>query len=123
MSKSYKVCLIISLIVLGIFPRLIDLTDEFGVEPVLILVIIVVNCLIINPLYFLVLGIIAGQEIKRDWSLPIVSAILYVVAHILANPKEWSFALEGALGYVVISIVTMLITWFVVRRKQVIQKS
>lgn len=123
MSKSYKVCLIISLIVLGIFPRMIDLSDEFGVEPVLILVIIVVNCLIINPLYFLVLGIIAGQEIKRDWSLPIVSAILYVVAHILANPKEWSFALEGALGYVVISIVTMLITWFVVRRKQVIQKS
>jgi len=123
MSKSYKVCLIISLIVLGIFPRMIDLTDEFGVEPVLILVVIVVNCLIINPLYFLVLGIIAGQEIKRDWSLPIVSAILYVVAHILANPKEWSFALEGALGYVVISIVTMLITWFVVRRKQVIQKS
>lgn len=123
MSKSYKVCLIISLIILGIFPRMIDLSDEFGAEPVLILVIIVVNCLIINPLYFLVLGIIAGQEIKRDWSLPIVSAILYVVAHILANPKEWSFALEGALGYVVISIVTMLITWFVVRRKQVIQKS
>lgn len=123
MSKSYKVCLIISLIVLGIFPRMIDLSDEFGVEPVLILVVIVVNCLIINPLYFLVLGIIAGQEIKRDWSLPIVSAIIYVVAHVLANPKEWSFALEGALGYVVISIVTMLITWFVVRRKQMIQKS
>lgn len=119
MSKSYKVCLVISLVVLGIFPRLIDLSDELGVEPILILVVIVTNYLIINPVYFFVLGIIAGQEIKSDWSLPIVSAIMYVVAHLLANPKEWEFALEGACGYLAISIVTMLITWFVVRRKQI----
>ena len=123
MSKSYKVCLIISLIVLGIFPRFIDLSDELGAEPILILVTIMINYLIINPLYFVALGIIAGQDIKKDWSLPLVSAIMYVAAHLLANPTEWEFALEGALGYVVISIVAMLITWLVVRRKQVIQKS
>lgn len=118
MSKSYKVCFIISLFVLGIFPRLIELADELGAEPVLILVAIMANCLIINPLYFFALGIIAGQEIKRVWSLPIVSAIIYAVAHVLANPKEWSFALTGASGNLIISIVTMLITWLVVERKQ-----
>ena len=72
---------------------------------------------VVNPLYAAVCGAFAGRSVKELWSLPIVTAILFLTGTwIFFEMGEPAFLLYGGC-YFVIGIVTMLISTFVNKRK------
>ena len=118
MSRWYKVCLVISFIEFILFPLLTEWADALGFEAILILLAAIIHCIFVFPGYFLVMGIIAGQEIKKEWSLPVVSAAMLVVGQIVIYQTEIGLIAKMIGVYLVISFASMLITWQIKKRKQ-----
>ncbi len=72
----------------------------------------------INPLFSVVCGAFAGQNIKQLWALPIITAGLFLVgAWLFFELGETAFLLY-CICYLIIGIVAMLISAFVNKRKQ-----
>ena len=72
----------------------------------------------INPLYSTVCGAFAGKDIKQLWTLPIITAGLFLAGvWLFFEPGETAFLLYCGF-YLVIGIVAMLISAFVNKRKQ-----
>ena len=70
----------------------------------------------LNPLYSVILGVFAGKDVKHLWSLPIVSAALFLIGTwIFFDMGEMAFVLY-AVVYLVLGIVTMLIS-MIIRKK------
>ena len=70
----------------------------------------------LNPLYSVILGVFAGKDMKHLWSLPIVSAALFLIGTwIFFDMGEMAFVLY-AVVYLVLGIVTMLIS-MIIRKK------
>lgn len=72
----------------------------------------------INPVFSVVCGVFAGKDIKRLWSLPIITAGLFLVG-------VWTFFEMGEIAflwycgcYLMIGIIAMLISAFVNKRKK-----
>lgn len=72
----------------------------------------------INPLFSAVCGVFAGKNIKQLWALPIITAVLFLAGTwIFFEMAETAFLLYCGC-YLIIGIISMLISDFVNKRKQ-----
>ena len=72
----------------------------------------------VNPLFSVVCGASAGKNIKQLWVLPIITAGLFLAgAWLFFEMGEIAF-LVYCCCYLIISIIAMLISAFVNKRKQ-----
>ena len=63
----------------------------------------------VNPLYSVLAGAFAGKDIRRLWSLPVISAALFLIGTwIFFDMGESAFILYAAV-YLVLGIAAMLI--------------
>ncbi len=67
----------------------------------------------VNPLYSVINGAFAGKDVKHLWSLPVISAVLFLIGTwIFFDMGETAFILYAAV-YLVIGIMAMLISMFI----------
>ena len=72
----------------------------------------------INPIYSVAIGVFAGKDVKHLWSLPIVSAALFLIGTwIFFDIGEMAFVLY-AVVYLALGIVTMLISMIIRKKAQ-----
>ena len=72
----------------------------------------------INPIYSVAIGVFAGKDVKHLWSLPIVSAALFLIGTwIFFDMGEMAFILY-AVVYLVLGIVAMLISMIIRKKAQ-----
>ena len=72
----------------------------------------------VNPIYSVVIGIFAGKDMKHLWSLPVISAVLFLVgAWVFFDMGETAFMLY-AVVYLAIGIVAMLISMFIRKKSK-----
>lgn len=63
----------------------------------------------VNPLYSVLIGAFAGKDIRHLWSLPVISAVLFLIGTwIFFDMGESAFILYAAV-YLVLGIAAMLI--------------
>ena len=73
---------------------------------------------VLYPLWSAFTGIFAATDIKRLWPLPVISALICLLASWVIFEMGESAFLFMALVYLCIGIVFMGITFFILRRKQ-----
>ena len=72
----------------------------------------------VNPLYSVIIGAFAGKDVKHLWSLPVISAVLFLIGTwLFFNMGETAFILYAAV-YLVIGIMAMLISMFIRKKTQ-----
>ena len=72
----------------------------------------------LNPLYSVILGVFAGKDMKHLWSLPVISAVLFLIgAWVLFEMGEMAFILY-AVVYLVLGIAAMLISMIIRKKAQ-----
>ena len=72
----------------------------------------------VNPLYSVLIGAFAGKDVKHLWSLPVISAVLFLIGTwIFFDMGETSFILYAAV-YLIIGIMAMLISMFIRKKTQ-----
>ena len=72
----------------------------------------------VNPLYSVIIGVFAGNNIRNLWSLPVISAVLFLIGTwIFFDMGETAFILY-AVGYLAVGIAAMLISMFIRKRMQ-----
>lgn len=72
----------------------------------------------INPIHSVAIGSFAGKEMKRLWSLPVISAVLFLCGTwIFFDMGETAFILYAA-AYLVLGIVAMLISMCIRKKVQ-----
>lgn len=70
----------------------------------------------LNPFYAICSGIYAGKNVKKFWSLTIITALFFLIgAWLFFDMGEKSFIVY-ALIYLLIGIATMLISAFIKRK-------
>lgn len=72
--------------------------------------------LIINPIYSIILGIVAGQNIKALWNLPLISAVAFLAGTWLFFDIHEPWFIVYATTYLCIGVVAMLITNYIKRK-------
>ena len=64
----------------------------------------------VNPLYSIVIGIFAGRNFKEMWSLPVISAVLFLLGTwIFFDMGERAFLMYAGI-YLIIGIVVMFVS-------------
>ena len=72
----------------------------------------------VNPLYSVIIGAFAGKDVKHLWSLPVISAVLFLIGTwIFFDMGEIAFILYAAV-YLVIGIMAMLISMLIRKKTQ-----
>ena len=72
----------------------------------------------VNPIYSVVIGIFAGKDMKHLWSLPVISAVLFLVgAWVFFDMGETAFILY-AVVYLALGIAAMLISMFIRKKSK-----
>ena len=72
----------------------------------------------VNPLYTVIIGAFAGKDVKHLRSLPVISAVLFLIGTwIFFDMGETAFILYAAV-YLVIGIMAMLISMFIRKKTQ-----
>ena len=72
----------------------------------------------VNPLYTVIIGAFAGKDVKHLRSLPVISAVLFLIGTwIFFDMGETAFILY-AVVYLVLGIVAMLISMFIRKKTQ-----
>ncbi len=72
----------------------------------------------VNPLYSVLIGVFAGKDVKHLWSLPVISAVLFLIGTwIFFDMGETAFILYAAV-YLIIGIMAMLISMFIRKKTQ-----
>ena len=72
----------------------------------------------VNPLYSVIIGAFAGKNIRHLWSLPVISAALFLIGTwIFFDMGETAFILYAAV-YLIIGIMAMLISMFIRKKTQ-----
>lgn len=70
----------------------------------------------VNPLYSVIIGAFAGKDVKHLWSLPVISAVLFLIGTwLFFDMGETAFILYATV-YLVIGIMAMLIS-MLIRKK------
>ena len=66
-----------------------------------------------NPIYSVVIGTIAGKDMKHLWSLPIISAVLFLIGTwVFFDMGETAFILYAVI-YLALGIAAMLLSMFI----------
>lgn len=74
--------------------------------------------LVVNPLFSVVCGVFAGKDIKQLWTLPIITAGLFLAGTwLFFEMKETAFLLYCGC-YLIMGVIAMLISALVNKRKQ-----
>ena len=72
----------------------------------------------VNPLYSVLIGAFAGKDVKHLWSLPVISAVLFLIGTwIFFDMGETAFILY-AVVYLVLGIAAMLISMLIRKKSQ-----
>lgn len=72
----------------------------------------------VNPIYSVIIGAFAGKDIRHLWSLPFISAVLFLIGTwIFFDMGEMAFILYTVV-YLAIGIVAMLISMFIRKKTQ-----
>ena len=72
----------------------------------------------INPIYFVVTRIFAGKDMKHLWSLPVISAVLFLIGTwVFFDMGETAFILYAAV-YLALGIAVMLISMLIRKKTQ-----
>ena len=67
----------------------------------------------VNPVYSVIIGAYAGKDIRHLWSLPVISATLFLTGTwIFFDMGETAFILYAAV-YLALGIAAMLISMFI----------
>lgn len=65
---------------------------------------------VVNPIYSLVVGAFAGKDVRHMWSLPVISAVLYLSgAWLFFGMGEMAFILYAGV-YLMTGLITMLVS-------------
>lgn len=72
--------------------------------------------LVINPIYSIILGVIAGRNIQKLWNLPIISAIAFLAGTWMFFDIHEPWFIVYAATYLCIGVVAMLITNYLKRK-------
>ena len=127
-NKHVKLFLwtIITVVVMFVLPILILLvTCEFNSSAAIDVTPMSLMALFLAPAYSVIIGVVAGKEVKRCWILPVLSSVLFVVAiviyairiNLLITTFFLLFILFGLAVYLLIGIITMLISACVRKKK------
>ena len=66
----------------------------------------------------MIIGAFAGKDVKHLWSLPVISAVLFLIGTwIFFDMGETAFILYAAV-YLIIGIMAMLISMFIRKKTQ-----
>lgn len=72
----------------------------------------------VNPLYSVLIGAFAGKGIRRLWSLPVISAALFLIGTwVFFDMGETAFVLYAAV-YLALGIAAMLISMLIKKKMQ-----
>lgn len=70
----------------------------------------------VNPVYFVVIGVFAGKDMKHLWSLPVVSAILFLIGTgVFFDMGETAFILY-AMIYLILGVLSMLLSMLISKK-------
>ena len=114
MKNKFVFWLVISAIVMLAFPWLVItfVKSDAGMAACFLLFFAV------NPIYSVFMGVIAGTNIRNLWSLPFITAILFVSgAWIFFDMGEPAFIMYAGI-YLILGITAMLISAFINKRMQ-----
>ncbi|MBE6877585.1 MAG: hypothetical protein E7488_00210 [Ruminococcaceae bacterium] len=102
MNKRYWLSVILSVAVMIVLPLSTVKTapDNVGLIAFIFLL------LIINPLYMIFIGYHCGKNIKKYWSLPLVTAVLFWIGAALFL----EMSIDGCILYCVVYIIAALIS-------------
>ena len=71
----------------------------------------------INPLYSVMVGIFAGRKFRELWSLPVISAVLFLLGTwIFFDMGEMAFVLYAAV-YLMLGLAAMFVSLVMNKRK------
>jgi hypothetical protein len=65
---------------------------------------------VINPIYSIILGIVAGRYLKALWNLPLISAVAFLAGTWLFFDIHEPWFIAYAATYLCIGVIAMLIT-------------
>ena len=72
----------------------------------------------VNPIYSVIIGAFAGKDIRHLWSLPVISAVLFLIGTwIFFDMGETAFILY-TVAYLALGIAAMLISMFIRKKTQ-----
>lgn len=77
--------------------------------------------LVINPIYSIILGIVAGRNIKLLWNLPLISAVTFLAGAWLFFDIQEPWFIAYAAIYLCIGVVAMLITNCLKRKRNYVR--
>jgi len=72
--------------------------------------------LVINPIYSIILGIVAGRDIKAFWNFPLISAVAFLAGTWLFFDSHEPWFIVYASVYLCIGVVAMLISNYIKRK-------
>ncbi|MCM1094159.1 MAG: hypothetical protein NC421_09405 [Lachnospiraceae bacterium] len=116
MSKAYKRQLIIwigiTLAVMLILPFAVaKLASECAGMALCMMLFLVVN-----PIYSIILGVVAGHNIRALWNLPLISAVAFLAGTWLFFDIHEPWFIVYAAVYLCLGVVAMLITNYLKRK-------
>ncbi len=72
----------------------------------------------VNPIYSIIIGAFAGKDLRYLWSLPVISAVLFLIGTwIFFDMGETAFIIY-AVVYLILGVPAMLISTFINKKKQ-----
>lgn len=66
--------------------------------------------LVINPIYSIMLGIVAGRNVKALWTLPLISAVAFLAGVWMFFDIHEPWFIAYATVYLCLGVIAMLIT-------------
>ena len=114
MKKDYILWLIVSAIIMLMLPWLAVtfVKGDAGMAACFILFFGV------NPIYSIITGAFAGKDLRYLWSLPVISAVLFLIGTwIFFDMGETAFIPYAAV-YLVLGTAAMLISMFIRKKTQ-----
>lgn len=112
MKKDFVIWLMVSIVIMLLFPFLAVtfVKADAGMAVCFILFYSV------DPVYSVVIGIFAGKDIKRLWSLLIISAILFLAeTWLLFDMGEIAFIMYAVI-YLILGMLAMLVSFFISKK-------
>lgn len=72
----------------------------------------------VNPIYSVIVGVFAGRNAKQLWSLPVISAVLFLIGTwMFFDMGEPAFVMYAGI-YLAVGIVVMLISMYITTKMQ-----
>ena len=109
MKKDFVLWLVVSIVIMLLFPFLAVtfVKGDAGMAVCFILFYAV------NPVYSVVIGTFAGKDIKRLWSLPVISSILFLAGTwLLFDMGEIAFVMYAAI-YLIMGMIAVLVSMLI----------